>query len=131
MQITLRSLVVASVALAASMFTAQAAHAATTITVPFPFMVGDKVCPAGQYSVRTDDLGSTVELVGHANGFKWVIHPGDPAPTDNRVILKFAAVGSEHVLQSIQYGPMTTSRLDKRASQLETAQSGSRAPAGQ
>jgi hypothetical protein len=130
MRITLRSLVMASVALAAATFTAQAAHAATTINVPFAFAVGDKVCPAGQYTVRTDDLGSSVELIGASNGFKWMVHPGDPAPTDRRVILKFATAGNTHVLQSVQFGPMVTSRIDTRDSRIETAQTGTGTTAG-
>jgi hypothetical protein len=112
MQNTLRSLVIASLAVTASLFTAKAASAAT-LDVPFAFMVGNKVCPAGQYTVRTDDLGSSVELLGGQQGFKWIVHPGDPAPTDHRVVMKFVSVGSQHVLRSIQYGPMITSKLDK------------------
>jgi hypothetical protein len=122
MQNTLRSLVLASAVLAASAFTATAARAATAVNVPFAFSIGDKICPAGHYILRKDDLGGSVELVGDAQGFKWVLHPGDPAPTDNRVILKFAEVGSQHVLQSVQFGPMTTSRLDKKVRESETAQ---------
>ena len=128
MQISLRSplrfLVLASVALAASMLTTPAARAASTLDVPFAFTVGDKVCPPGKYLVRTDDLGNSVELSGRAQGFKWMIHPGDPAPTDDRVILKFARIGSQHVLESVQFGSMTTSRLDKKAKEPASAQSG-------
>jgi hypothetical protein len=122
MQNTLRSLVLASAVLAASAFTATAARAATAVNVPFAFTIGDKVCPAGHYIVSKDTLGGAVELMGEAQGFKWVLHPGDPAPTDPRVILSFANVGSQHVLQSIQFGPLTTSRLDKKVRESETAQ---------
>jgi hypothetical protein len=127
MQNTLRSpfrlVAVALLVMAASAFTATAAHA-VTLDVPFAFAVGNKVCPAGHYTVRADDLRSSVELVGVSNGFKWVIHPGDAGPTDNRVILNFVDVGSQHLLRSIQYGPMTTSRIDKKTRELIAAQNG-------
>jgi hypothetical protein len=118
---SLRFLAVAAVAVAAGTFTAQAAHA-TTLTVPFAFQVGDKVCPAGNYQVRRDGMSNSIEMVGNARGFKWIIFPGDPAPTDQRVILKFASVGSRHVLRSVQFGSMTTSRLDKKFRELEVAE---------
>lgn len=124
LRFSVRFLAVASAALGAAMFTTQAARAATALNVPFAFTVGGKVCPAGRYMVRTDDLGGSVELLGQARGFKWVIHPGDPAPTDNRVVLKFDSIGSQHVLRSVQFGPMTTSRLDKRIKESEVATQG-------
>ncbi len=116
----LRFLAVAFLVLTATAFTANTAHA-TTLDVPFAFTVGNQVCPAGQYTVHSDDLGSSVTLMGNARGFKWVIHPGDPAPTDNRVILKFDAVGSRYALRSVQFGPMTTSQLDKKTKESISA----------
>jgi hypothetical protein len=115
-----RFLAVALLVLTGTAFTAQSAHA-TTLDVPFAFTVGNQVCPAGRYTVRTDDLGSSVLLTGQSQGFKWVIHPGDPAPTDNRIVLKFDIVGSQYALRSVQYGPMITSRLDKKTKESISA----------
>ena len=121
MQNTLRSLILASVALAAVAFTANSAMAASTVNVPFSFKVDGKVWPAGHYMIKADDLANSVELQGKSQGFKCVIHPGDAGPNDQRVILKFDRVGSEHILRSMQYGSLTTSQLDKKPKQPETA----------
>ena len=115
MQNTLRSLVLASVVLATAAFTVQTAMAATTLNVPFAFTVGDQTLPAGHYAVVHDSNNNSVKLVGATRSFTWVIHPGDGAPSDNRVILKFDDLGSVRTLRAIQYGPMTTSQLDKKA----------------
>jgi hypothetical protein len=133
MQIKLRSslrlLGMASLVLAATAFTANAARAAS-VDVPFAFTVGNKICPAGHYTLHTDHLGNSVELVGASQGFQWVIHPGDAAPTDTRVILKFDATGTQYALRSIQYGPMTTSRLDKKTKESISASNGVSLTAG-
>jgi hypothetical protein len=126
---SLRLLGMASLVLAATAFTANAAQAAT-LDVPFAFTVGNKICPAGQYTVHSDVMGNSVELMGASQGFKWVIHPGDPAPTDTRVILKFDALGSQYTLRSIQYGPMITSRLDKKTKESISASNGISLTAG-
>jgi hypothetical protein len=115
MKITNRSLVLASAVLATAAFTVPAAMAATTLDVPFAFTVGNQTCPAGHYLVERDSNGSAVKLVGATQSFTWGIHPGDPAPSDNRVVLKFDDIGSAHALSAIQYGALTTSRLDKKS----------------
>ncbi len=119
----LRILGMASLVVAAMAFTANAAHA-VTLNVPFAFTVGNKVCPAGLYSVRSDRLGDTVQLTGPSQGFNWVIHPGDPAPTDSRVILRFDTDGSQYTLRSVQFGPLITSRLDKKTRESISASNG-------
>ncbi len=117
MKITIRSLVLASAFLATAAFTVQTAMAATTLNVPFAFTVGNQTCPAGHYIVERDANGGAVKLVGATQSFTWGIHPGDPAPTDSRVVLKFDDTESGRALSAIQYGSLTTSRLDKKASQ--------------
>jgi len=111
---TLRSIVLAPVMLAAVAFTANTAMAETKINVPFNFTVGGHNCPAGQYTVRKDAQDDSVKLVGPAHSFVWSIHPGDAKPDDNHVVLKFEGSGDDHVLRSIQYGPLVTSQLDKK-----------------
>ncbi len=124
MQNTLRSLVVASFVLVSSALAAKAVQAAATLDVPFTFTVGGRVCPAGRYSVRMDNVIRSVELQGASQSFNWILHPGDPAPTDRSVVLRFVHVGSQYVLRSIQFGPMITSRLDKTAKAPEIEQGG-------
>lgn len=115
MKNTLRSLVLASAFLATAAFTVKTAMAATTLNVPFAFTVGNQTCPAGHYLVDRDSNGNSVKLVGATQSFTWAIHPGDPAPGDSRVVLKFDDIGSAHALSAIQYGSLTTSRLDKKS----------------
>ncbi len=115
MKITNRSFVLASAVLATAAFTVPAAMAATTLNVPFAFTVGNQTCPAGHYLVERDSNGSAVKLIGATQSFTWGIHPGDPAPSDSRVVLKFDDIGSDHALSAIQYGALTTSRLDKKS----------------
>jgi hypothetical protein len=121
MRITLRSLVLAPVVLVALAFTANSAMAETKLNVPFNFMVDGKVCPAGQYSVQPDKWGNSVKLESASRSFTWMIHSGDPAPTDRRVILQFDQVGSHHFLRTVQYRDQITSRIDKRSRELERA----------
>lgn len=113
MKFTLRSLVTVTV-LAVAFFMANSAMAATTINVLFPFTVNNQTCPAGHYLVVLDSSGDVVRLVGAKRSFVWSMHSGDPAPGDTRVVLRFDDQGSTHVLRAIQYGSLTTSRLDRK-----------------
>jgi hypothetical protein len=103
--------------LATAAFTVKTATAATTLNVPFAFTVGNQTCPAGHYLVERDATGNAIKLVGATQSFTWGVHPGDPAPSDTRIVLKFDDIGSDHALSAIQYGPLTTSQIDKKASQ--------------
>lgn len=114
MQNPLRSLILASVALAAAVLIAPSAMAATTINVLFPFTVGNQTCPAGHYLVVRDSNSYEIKLVGTDKSFIWSVQPSDPAPDASRVVLKFENIGSTHVLRAIQYGALTTSRIDKK-----------------
>jgi len=120
MQITLRSLVLAPVVLVAVAFTANSAMAAS-VNVPFNFSVNGKMCPAGQYTVQADRWGDSVRLSSTSRNFTMLIHPGNPAPTDTRVVLEFDQVGTRHLLRTIQYRDQITSRIDKYSRDLERA----------
>jgi type 1 fimbria pilin len=112
MRFNLRNLVLASASIAA--FTATAAMAETTLKVPFNFTVAGKNCPAGVYTVERNSVGTQVTLksMSAPKSFTWAVGPGDPAPTETGVVLKFDARGQDHALQSIQYGSKVTSNLD-------------------
>jgi hypothetical protein len=77
--------------------------------------VGGKVFPAGRYVVERDNSGSFVSLINRdvPKVASWVLTPGTPGPTESKIALKFDKVGNTHVLQSIQYGALITSKLDK------------------
>lgn len=124
MRISFQSLVLASAVLAAAAFTAQPVMAAGTATahIPFDFVASGKSMPAGDYAVREGSYGHTVKLENSATGLVWTIGPGTPNPSDRRVILTFDRVGQQHVLRTVQYGPMITSRLDKKYKASEAEQ---------
>jgi hypothetical protein len=111
---------IGSMALATS-----SAMAASTVRVPFSFTAAGKTLPAGSYLVKHDTTGNfvTLESVDAQQSFTWLLSPGQPAPTDKRVALKFDDRGNTHVLQSIQFGSRVTPRLDKNSNKKpESAQ---------
>jgi len=114
MKNTLRSLVLASAVLATAALTAKAATVITTLNVPFAFTVGKHTCPAGHYMVQRTLNGDAVTLIGSNQSFTWVVFPGEAAPNDNRVVLKFDTTESGHALNAVQYGSLTTAQLDKK-----------------
>ncbi|HUB50846.1 MAG TPA: hypothetical protein VL986_01680 [Terracidiphilus sp.] len=115
MKTILRSLVLASAVLATAALTVKTAMASTTLNVPFAFTVDNQECPAGHYMVERSNDGSTVKLIGATKSFTWGIHPGDGAPSDTRIVLKFDELGSARALNTIQYGALTTSQIDKKS----------------
>jgi hypothetical protein len=115
---TLRNFVLAPVVLAAAALATSTAMA-ETVKVPFNFTFDGKDFPAGYYSVKREMSQNMVTLRSNATSqsFTWIIAPGDPAPTDTAVTLRFDKLGQDHVLQSVQFGPLITSRLDKKTMQ--------------
>jgi hypothetical protein len=109
-----KSLLAAIVITAGSLST-HAAIAETTLKVPFSFTVAGQSMPAGTYSVSKDSLHNVVTLksMDESKTFSAVLVPGDPAPGDSHVALKFDQSGNGHTLKSIQYGPEITSSLEK------------------
>jgi hypothetical protein len=121
MRSILRNLVLAPVALAAAALATNTAMAESTVHVPFNFSVAGKICPAGAYKVLEDNSRSvvTLESVDASRSFSWLIRPGDPAPNDTRVTLRFDQLGQGYALQSVQYHSRITPRLDKNAPHSE------------
>jgi len=121
MKNTLKTLVLAPAVLAAAVLASNVASAEALVKVPFNFTVAGKVCPAGLYSVDRDNIGTMVTLRSKdaPRSFSWVVTPGDPAPTDSRVVLRFDAQGQTHALRNVQYGSVITSRLDKKTVDTE------------
>jgi len=105
----------ASAVLAAAALAANSATAETTVKVPFDFTAGGKVCHAGYYIVQKDADFVTLIHKGFPESFAFLVGPGAAEPTDQKVSLKFDAIGNTHVLQSIQYGSVVTARLDKQS----------------
>ena len=109
--------VLAAAAIAAVALVANSAAAETTLKVPFNFTVGNQVLPAGYYTV-SHDKGNFVTLMhkgGSSEMLTYVVGPGSAEPNDTKVSITFDKVGDAHLLQSIQYGRVITSRLDKKS----------------
>ena len=104
----------AAIVLTAGALATHTAKAETTLTVPFSFTVAGQSMPAGVYSVSKDTTQNIVFLksMDASKTFSAVLVPGDPAPNDSRVSLKFDQSGNGHTLKAIQYGPRTTSSLE-------------------
>jgi hypothetical protein len=118
----LRNFVLAPAVMAAAALATNTAMAETTLKVPFSFTVAGKNCPAGLYSVQWESTHSnlvTLKSKEASQSFTWLIAPGDPAPGDTAVVLRFDELGDMHALRSVQYGSRITSRLDKKINQAE------------
>ena len=109
--------------LAAATFSATTAKADATVKVPFSFTVAGETCPAGYYIVKRDSLHNMVILQSKEamRNFAWFLSPADTVPTESKVTLRFNELGDAHSLQSVQFGPMITSRLDKKSRHSEHA----------
>ncbi|HUB19179.1 MAG TPA: hypothetical protein VL990_11140 [Acidobacteriaceae bacterium] len=116
MRSILPKIFLASAVAAMAALTTGSALADTLVNVPFSFTVNGKVCPAGQYSVARNEMTGVVTLRNDdwKSSFAWIAGPGDPAPTDGRVILRFDKDSDGYTLQSVQYRNLITARLDGR-----------------
>jgi hypothetical protein len=111
--------ILAAIVITAGALGTHTAMAETTLKVPFSFTVAGQSMPAGVYSVSKDSLHGMVILksMDASKTFSAVLVPGDPAPNDTHVALKFDQSGNGHTLKSIQYGARTTSSLEQRTSE--------------
>jgi hypothetical protein len=124
MRSILRNLFLAQVVIAAMTMTTSAVLAATTsLNVPFGFTVNGKICPAGRYEVNLDHNRGVISLraIEAPASYMWGAGPGDPSPNSSKVVLQFDHEGNGYALRAIEYGPMTTPRLDKKTKQREQA----------
>ena len=116
----IRNMILASAVLATAALASTSAMAAT-LNVPFTFMVGGKQCPAGTYSVQRG-INSSVVSLSDKNGtrnFTWVLRPGDPAPGDKAVVMRFGAEGQIHVLETVQYGSQVATPESGKSKRVE------------
>jgi hypothetical protein len=106
---------------------AQAQAQTATVTVPFSFNAAGKTFPAGEYKIARNDADDLVTLyvMGSSQSFSSLIGPGSPDPWEHKIALRFDEVGQAHLLQSIEFGPMITSKLDKKTLATERARGAS------
>jgi hypothetical protein len=116
MRLSLHSLVLAPVLVAAAALTTQSASAAV-LHVPFAFTVSGQTLPAGDYSVSTRLGGDSVVLTSRDQGksFSWLLAPGDPEPGSAGIVMRFDATNAGYALRDIQYHSAVTRRLDKKS----------------
>jgi len=116
----IRNLILSSAVVATAALVTTSAMA-STLKVPFSFTVNGQLCPAGQYSVERGINSNLITLSNRegSRSFTWVLHPGEPDPTENAVIMNFEAQGQTHVLASVQYGSKVTSPLTKKSKRTE------------
>lgn len=114
MKLTLHSLILASVTMAAAALTVNPAVAQTKVNVPFNFVAAGKNCPAGTYSVQAGNLGNSIKLSGPTGSFTWIVRPTDPLTQDKQASLQFDRMGQTYLLRSVQLHAQVTSRLDKK-----------------
>jgi hypothetical protein len=114
----LRNLFLAPVVMAAAALATNPAMAQSVkvAKVPFNFVVNGHMWPAGRYTITSNMDRNVVEVASTNQPFRslWVVAPGDPAPTDTRILLSFDVQGATHTLHSVQYGNMVTNSLDGR-----------------
>ena len=117
----IRTTILAAAVVATAAFASTSAMAAT-LKIPFSFVAGGKQCPAGTYTVQRGINGSVITLTSRegTRNFTWVLRPGDPAPGDKAVVMRFEAQGDTHLLESIQYQSQVTSSLTKKANRTES-----------
>jgi hypothetical protein len=106
--------ILAAIVLTTAALSTHAAKAETNLNVPFNFTVAGQTMPAGVYTVQQDIFHNMVTLRNKdaSRSFAYVLRPGDPTSNEVHVSLKFQNSGEGHILQSIQVGSRTTTRLD-------------------
>jgi hypothetical protein len=122
MKFRFSALVLASAAIAVTSIAAVPAMAATStkLNVPFNFTVNGRTLPAGEYSVVRDDTMNFVRLQGKdvSQSYTWTgLSTGG---YNDRVTLKFDA-DDQHALESIQYGSLVTTRINRKSRKAEHA----------
>lgn len=114
MRFTAFKSILAAIVITTGALSGHIAKAETALKVPFSFIVSGQTMPAGVYTVQEDTLHNRVILRNKAatRSFSYALLPGDPAPIEVHVTLRFDASGDTHILRGIQFGSKTTARLD-------------------
>ncbi len=112
MRIMAHKFFLAPVLLAAAALTTTTAQA-EKINVPFSFTVAGHTMLPGYYTVDRESSSNmvTFKSADGSKTYSWILGPGEPAPGDTKVALKFDS--KTLALRSIQYGSLVTSRLDR------------------
>ena len=125
MQTNFRSIVLATAALAVAALTIQTARAETTrVKIPFSFVAAGKSLPAGEYIVERNANTNFLSLQAQSTGqtILFVVSPtGDGGKT---VSLRFNEHDHVHALESVHYGSLSTSKVDKSRTREDVSPQG-------
>jgi hypothetical protein len=123
MRLTAFKSILAAVVVTTGALSSHIATAQTALKVPFSFRVSGQTMPAGVYTVHEDTFHNVVVLLDKASNrsFTYALRPGDPAPNEVHIALKFETSGNTHILRGIQFGPRTTARLDNGPAPYDAA----------
>lgn len=114
MQTNFRSIVLATAALAVAALTVQAAHAESTrINIPFSFVAEGKNLPADVYVVERNANTNLLALHARSTGKSILLVVSPIGEGRKDVSLRFNERNNTHVLDSVQYGNLISSKLDK------------------
>ena len=103
-----RALVIGALCLVGASASAYAGSHIPEAKIPFPFMVGSRTLPAGQYTIeRDDDMSGALIIRGeHGVNASAVLNtrPADSSPTDTHAALQFRRVENEYRLANVRTG---------------------------
>ena len=117
-KLVLAPAVIAVAALAAAPVMAES----TTVKLSFPFKVAGKTLPAGTYSLERDDAAKIMKLqsADASQTFTWTADTTKSFDSSDQVVLHFDE-GRTPSLQSIQYGSLVSSKLEKKMKNADNA----------
>ena len=114
---------VAAVAIAAPR-SASAQTAPALVNVPFQFIVGEVVLPAGSYRIASDSQASSVLLIASLKGrpiatFATTIRVDNQAPGDAQVHVAFKNIGGQYFLWQVAMPGSDTREVSFTRAQAE------------
>jgi hypothetical protein len=114
MRFSLRTLVLSSAALCSTAAFAAPANQ-VRVDVPFNFVVKNHLYKAGAYKVEIEPAKFLVTLRrinDPVQSGMWLVGPSDGQDNPAKVRLTFDTIGTDRVLQTIQFGELKTQNLD-------------------
>lgn len=100
------------------------AVAEARVNIPFSFSVGNQQYPAGQYVIEQGNLYNrvlTIQSKDTPTGFNCILTPGGNDENPNKVSVVFDVRDNNYALRNIQFGTLTSPRMDKIVDRSEHA----------
>lgn len=109
-------------ALATVGLTSLPAEAEARVTIPFNFSIGSEQYPAGQYLLKQGQMYNrvlTVQSEDTPTAFHCTLTPGGDTDNPNKVAVIFDVRDNNYTLRNIQYGALTSPKMDKTLDRSE------------